>query len=100
MDEWIVESKMVSGSVTLVDLNSYNSANFDYMIKSGTNMRAGNIASVWNGSISSHNEINTTDLGDTNDLNFDVSSDGKLNAIVSSGTWTVQINYKALGKIS
>ena len=26
-----VESKMVSGSVTMMDLSSYNSANFDYL---------------------------------------------------------------------
>ena len=95
-----VLSQDISGDTTLIDLADYNSATFDYVVINGSNMRAGNIASVWNGSISSHNEINTTDLGNTYDLSFDVTSDGKLNALVANGTWTVQINYKAIGNIN
>ena len=95
-----VISKTVSSNTTMIDLGSYNAATFDYVIMDGSNMRAGNIASVWNGSSSSHNEINTTDLGNTNNVNFDVSHDGKLNVVVNGGTWTVQINYKAIGNIN
>ena len=69
------------------------------MIKSGSNMRAGNIAAVWSGVDSSHNEINTTDLGNTSPVNFDVTNDGKLNVNVTNGSWIVQINYRALGTI-
>ena len=95
-----IVAQSVSGSVTLIDLNGYNSANFDYMVKNGLNMRAGNIAAAWNGSQSSHNEMNTTDLGNTSQVTFDVTNNGKLNVSVSSGVWVVQINYRTLGNIT
>ena len=62
-------------------------------------MKCGNIASIWNGSISSHNELNTTDLGDTSPVSFDVTNNGLLNVVVSSGTWKVEVHYRALGNI-
>ena len=94
-----VASSVVSGSATLIDLGSFDGANFDYIVKNGSNMKCGNIASVWNGSNSSHNELNTTDLGDTSPVSFDVTNNGLLNVVVSSGTWTVQVHYRALGEI-
>ena len=71
-----VASGIVSGSATLIDLGSFDGANFDYIVKNGSNMKCGNIASIWNGSISSHNELNTTDLGDTSPVSFDVTNHG------------------------
>ena len=72
-------SQVVSGSSTLIDLGIYDGANFDYIVKNGMNLRGGNIAAVWNGTDSSYNEINTTDLGNTSPVDFNVSNDGKLN---------------------
>ena len=94
-----VASQVVSGSATLIDLGSFDGANFDYIVKNGSNMKCGNIASVWNGSNSSHNELNTTDLGDTSPVSFDVTNNGLLNVVVSSGTWKVEVHYRALGNI-
>lgn len=94
-----IVSEVVSGSVGLVDLSPFNGANFDYIIKNGASMRGGNIASVWNGSSSSHNELNTTDLGDTSAVSFDITNTGTLNVAVTSGTWTVQVQYRALGDL-
>ena len=94
-----VASGVVSGSATLIDLGSFDGANFDYIVKNGSNMKCGNIASIWNGSISSHNELNTTDLGDTSPVSFDVTNNGLLNVVVSSGTWKVEVHYRALGNI-
>ena len=94
-----VASQVVSGSATLIDLGSFDGANFDYIVKNGSNMKCGNIASVWNGSNSSHNELNTTDLGDTSSVSFDVTNNGLLNVVVSSGTWKVEVHYRALGNI-
>ena len=94
-----VASGIVSGSATLIDLGSFDGANFDYIVKNGSNMKCGNIASIWNGSISSHNELNTTDLGDTSPVSFDVTNNGLLNVVVSSGTWKVEVHYRALGNI-
>jgi hypothetical protein len=89
--------EVVSGSVSLFDLSSYDGANFDYLVKSGSNMRAGTISSVWDGTNVSFNETNTTDLGDTGTIIFNVSNIGTLNIFVSSGTWTVEAMYRALG---
>jgi hypothetical protein len=94
-----VASQVVSGSATLIDLGSFDGANFDYIVKNGSNMKCGNIASIWNGSISSHNELNTTDLGDTSPVSFDVTNNGLLNVVVSSGIWKVEVHYRALGNI-
>jgi hypothetical protein len=94
-----VASQVVSGSATLIDLGSFDGANFDYIVKNGLNMKCGNIASVWNGSNSSYNELNTTDLGNTSPVSFDVTNNGLLNVVVSSGTWKVEVHYRALGNI-
>jgi hypothetical protein len=43
------------------------------------------------------NETNTTDLGNTGTIIFNVSNVGTLDIFVSSGTWTVKTMYRALG---
>jgi hypothetical protein len=87
----------ISSNAQIFNLGGFDGAFFDYVVKSGANMRAGNIASVWNGTNSSFNETTTTDLGDTSPIGFIVSGAGVLNATVSSGTWTVEVLYRALG---
>ena len=89
---------VVSSSQNLLNLSTFKGANFDYIAKDGNNMRVGNIAGVWNGTISSHNELNTTDLGNTSPVTFTLSNVGVLNATVSSGTWTIEVLYRAFGK--
>jgi hypothetical protein len=89
--------QVVSSSISLFDLSLYDGANFDYLVKSGSNMRAGTISSVWDGTNVSFNETNTTDLGNTGTITFNVSNVGSLNVFVSSGTWTVEAMYRALG---
>ncbi len=87
----------ISSNAQIFNLGGFDGAFFDYVVKSGVNMRAGNIASVWNGTNSSFNETTTTDLGDTSPIGFIVSGAGVLSATVSSGTWTVEVLYRALG---
>lgn len=60
-------------------------------------MRAGSIMSAWNGTNATFNETTTMDLGSTNAIGFNVSGTGRLNATVSSGTWLVEVLYRALG---
>jgi len=88
---------VISTNTTIFSLGSFDGANFDYVVKNGSNMRAGNIMSVWNGSNSKYTETSTMDLGDTSDITFNVSGTGQLNAVVASGTWTVEVLYRALG---
>ena len=78
---------------------SYDSGFFDYVIKDGTNLRAGTITSVWTSSDIVYNEVTTNDLGDTTDVSMIVSlSSGNTNltANVSSGNWTIKVLSRGL----
>ena len=87
----------ISSNTAIFDLGTFDGANFDYVVKNGNNMRAGLIMSAWNGTNSVYNESSTMDLGSTTDVTFSVSSEGVLNANISSGTWAVEVLYRALG---
>ncbi len=87
----------ISSNTEIFNLSSFDGAFFDYVVKNGTNMRAGSIMSAWNGTNATFNETTTMDLGTTNAIGFNVSGTGRLNATVSSGTWLVEVLYRALG---
>ena len=87
----------ISSTTQIVNLSPFDGANFDYVVKNGSNMRAGVIMSVWNGSNSVYNESSTMDLGNTSGVTFNVTSSGGLNVVITSGTWTVEVLYRALG---
>jgi hypothetical protein len=87
----------ISGNAEIFDLGSFDGAFFDYVVKNGSNMRAGSIMSAWDGTNSTFNETTTIDLGNTTAVGFNVSGAGKLNATISSGTWTIEVLYRALG---
>jgi hypothetical protein len=87
----------ISSNTQIVSLSPFDGANFDYVVKNGLNMRTGVIMSAWNGSNAIFNESSTMDLGSTSGITFTVSSVGSLNAVVTSGTWTVEVLYRALG---
>jgi hypothetical protein len=87
-----------SDPTTIFSLGMFDGASFDYVVKSGLNMRAGSIVSAWDGSNSVFNETSTTDLGDTSGIVFDVTSIGELNVnITDYNTWTISAMYRALG---
>jgi hypothetical protein len=87
----------ISANTQIFNLSSFDGAFFDYVVKSGINMRAGTIMSAWNGTNATFNEATTIDLGNTSAVGFNVSATGVLNATISSGTWTVEVLYRALG---
>ena len=87
----------ISSNTEIFNLSAFDGAFFDYVVKNGTNMRAGSIMSAWNGTDSTFNETTTMDLGNTNPIGFNVSGTGRLNATISSGTWLVEVLYRALG---
>jgi hypothetical protein len=87
----------ISGTTQLFDLSIFDGANFDYVVKNGLNMRAGVIMSAWNGMDVVYNESSTIDIGNTSGVTFNVTSTGKLNAVVTNGNWSVQVLYRALG---
>jgi len=87
----------ISSNTALFNLGTFDGANFDYVVKNGSNMRAGLIMSVWDGSFARYNESSTMDLGSTSGVTFTVSGLGVLTANIASGTWTVEVLYRALG---
>jgi hypothetical protein len=78
-------------------LTTYNGVVMDYLAKNGSNMRAGTLVGIWDGSNSKLSETTTTDLGNTTAVSFTVSNTGTINAVVSSGTWTITATARALG---
>jgi hypothetical protein len=87
----------ISSNTEIFNLSSFDGAFFDYVVKNGSNMRAGAIMSAWDGTNSTYNETTTIDIGNTSAVGFNVSGTGRLNATISSGTWTVEVLYRALG---
>jgi len=96
-----VGDSSISGSTNLdVDTGTENVATatgaeaafFDYVIKNGTNVRAGTITAVTDATNVEYNEISTVDLGDTSDVKLKVvlsSSDLILQATTISDNWNV-----------
>lgn len=92
-----------TGTTQLVSfpISSGKSANYNYVLYDGSgNSRAGIIIAVWDGSTTSFNDFSTPDLnGSTSDVTFTVTisaSNVLLNAVVSSGTWNVDVASKVI----
>ena len=82
-----------------IPTSAYTGAFFDYTVSDGTNLRAGNIMSIWSGTSVNFTEVNTTDFGNTSGITFNmVVSSG--NAILrTSGTtagWTVKTIVRSI----
>jgi hypothetical protein len=82
-----------------IPITAYTGSFFDYTVSDGTNLRAGNIMSVWSGTSVNFTEVTTTDFGNTSGITFNmVVSSG--NAILrTSGTttgWTVKTIVRAI----
>ena len=88
---------LLSSNATVFNLSSFDGANIDYVIKSGSNMRGGNIMAVWDGQYSKFTETTTSELGNTSNVTFTVTGTGQFNVNISSGTWTIESLYRALG---
>jgi len=90
-------TQSVTATTAMFTLSDYDGVVVDYLVKNGTNLRAGTIVGIWDGSTSKLSETTTTDLGNTTAISFTVTSNGTVNAIASSGTWTVTMFARALG---
>jgi hypothetical protein len=69
----------------------HDAAFFDYVVKDGTNMRAGTVTAVWDNYTVKFNEVTTNDIGDTSAVVLSVnlaSGNANLRATISSGTWS------------
>ena len=73
---------------------SYTSAHGKYTLYKGTNARAGEFVTVWNGTTTTYYDNATTDIGSTSDITFQssiVTSQLQLNAVAASSGWTVKM---------
>lgn len=89
----------VTTTIASFETGSYDAGFFDYVIKDGSNLRAGTVTSVWDGNNITYNETTTNDLGDTTGVNMTVTiSNGNANlrANISSGNWTIKVLSRGL----
>jgi hypothetical protein len=73
---------------------SYTSAHGKYTMHNGTNARAGEFVTVWNGTTVEYHDISTNDIGNAEDVTFEsaiVTSDIQINAVALSSGWTIKM---------
>jgi hypothetical protein len=90
-----------SGSFTLYSLPtaSYDTAFFEYSVRSGSNARAGTIMAVQLGSAVNFTETTTTDFGSTSAVSFTVIVTGSNIALTgssTSGAWTIKTIVRSI----
>ena len=90
-----------SGSFTVYSLPtaSYDTAFFEYSIKSGSNARAGTIMAIQSGTSVNFTETTTTDFGNTSAVSFTVIVTGSNMALTgssTSGAWTIKSIIRGL----
>lgn len=86
-------------TVATVDTTTYTAAFFDFVIKNGTNLRAGTVYAVHDGTDVEFIETSTSDLGNTSDvtLSVDISgSDLRFRATTTSDNWSIKSLVRAL----
>ena len=80
--------------ITTVATASYDGATFNYVLKDGTNYRAGTIIAVWSAGAVQYNETTTNDIGSTVGVTFTVAlnaGNAELRATSATPGWTVKV---------
>ena len=99
LDPMLITTKKVtmtnSGSFVVYSLPtaSYDTAFFDYSIRSGSNARAGQIMAIQSASVVNYTETTTTDFGSTTAVSFGVFVTGSnmvLSGSAATGSWTIK----------
>ena len=94
-----VTSATTTTTVTSVVHATYTAAFFDFVIKNGTNVRAGIVYACHDGTNVEFAETSTVDLGDTSDVTLSVDISGtnmRLRATSTSSTWTIKTLIRAI----
>lgn len=82
-----------------IPTSAYTGGFFDYTVSDGTNLRAGNIMSIWSGSTVNYSETSTTDIGSTTGITFNMTVSGGNAILRASGTttgWTVKVIVRSI----
>jgi hypothetical protein len=104
-DPMLITTKKVtmtnSGSFVVYSLPtaSYDTAFYDYSIRSGSNARAGQIMAIQSGSSVNFTETTTTDFGNTTAVSFTVIVSGSnmvLTGSATTGSWTTKCIIRGL----
>jgi hypothetical protein len=104
-DPMLITTKKVtmtnSGSFVVYSLPtaSYDTAFFDYSIKSGSNARAGQIMAIQSGSSVNFTETTTTSFGSTTAVSFTIIVSGSnmvLTGSAATGSWTIKSIIRGL----
>jgi hypothetical protein len=90
-----------SGSTVIYSLPtaSYDGVFVDYVIRSGSNARAGQIMGLWSGSTAAYTDNSTTDFGSTAGFTFGLiisSSNMVLTGSASTSGWTVRAGIRSI----
>ena len=86
-------------TVASVLIATYTAAFFDFVIKEGTNLRAGTVFACHDGTNVVYTETSTNDLGDTSDVTLSVDISGtamRLRATVTSDDWIIKSLIRAI----
>jgi flagellar basal body rod protein FlgF len=86
-------------TIAQVSKGTYTAAFFDFVIKNGTNVRAGTVYSCHDGTNVEFTETSTVDLGDTSDVTLAVDISGtnmRLRATTTSDNWSVKSLVRAI----
>ena len=78
---------------------SYDTAFFEYSVKSGSNARAGTIMAIQAGSTVNFTETTTIDIGNTTPVSFTVLVTGSNFALTgssTSGAWTIKTIVRSI----
>ena len=78
---------------------TYQAVFYDFVIKNGTNVRAGTVTAAHDGTNVEFNEVSTVDLGNTNDVKLSVDISGgnmRLRATTLSDNWSVKAFVRAI----
>tara|TARA_R110002110_G_scaffold75072_1_gene198508 strand:- start:1851 stop:2720 length:870 start_codon:yes stop_codon:yes gene_type:complete len=82
-----------------IPISAYTGAFFDYTISSGSNLRAGNVTTIFNVSDITYNETTTNDIGNTDDLIMSVVNSGgnaTLTASATTSNWEIKTIVRSI----
>ena len=90
-----------TGTETIKELAlaTYQAVFFDYVVKNGTNLRAGTVTAVHDGSNVEFTDTSTKDLGNTSAVILSVDISGtnmRLRATTTSDNWIVKANIRGI----
>ena len=95
----VLDIDSTTTTVASVAKATYTAAFFDYVIKKGTNVRAGVIYACHDGTNVEFAETSTVDLGDTSDVTLSITMDSTnmmLRATTTSNDWSVKSLIRAI----